>query len=92
MVFFGVVGNGVVIVIVCKMFLMCMIINYFLLNLVVVDLLILFFCFGIYDFVLNFLRINFILGDIVCKFFIGNVVVCIIFDVFVLILCVIVVE
>lgn len=91
-VFFGVVGNGIVIIIVCKMLLMYIIINYLLMNLVVVDLLILFFCFGVYDFVLNYFRINFVMGDMVCKLFVGNVIVCIIFDVFVLMFCVIVLD
>ena len=92
MVFFGVVGNGVVIAIVRKTPSMRTTTNYLLLNLAVADLLTLLLCPGIYDFALNSLRINSTLGDIVCKLFTGNAVVCITFDASVLTLCVIAVE
>ena len=92
MVFFGVVGNGVVIAIVRKTPSMRTTTNYLLLNLAVADLLTLLLCPGTYDFALNSLRINSTLGDIVCKLFTGNAVVCITFDASVLTLCVIAVE
>ena len=91
-VFFGVVGNGVVITIVQKTPSMHTTTNYLLLNLAVADLLTLLLCPGIYDFALNHFRINPTLGDIVCKLFAGNAIVCITFDASVLTLCVIAVE
>ncbi|KAL9988562.1 hypothetical protein ACROYT_G003020 [Oculina patagonica] len=92
MVFFGVVGNGIVITIVQKTPSMHTTTNYLLLNLAVADLLTLLLCPGVYDFALNHFRINPALGDIVCKLFAGNAIVCITFDASVLTLCVIAVE
>lgn len=91
-VFFGVVGNGFVIIIVCKMLLMYIIINYLLMNLVVVDLLMLLFCFGLYDYILFRVYLEGFWGDLICKLFVGNVIVLIIINVVVLIVCMIVVE
>lgn len=91
-VFFGVVGNGIVIAIVRKTPSMRTTTNYLLLNLAVADLLTLLLCPGTYDFALNHFRINPTLGDIVCKLFAGNAIVCITFDASVLTLCVIAVE
>lgn len=92
MVFFGVLGNGVVIAVVRKTPSMRTTTNYLLLNLAVADLLTLLLCPAIYDFALNHSRMNSTLGDIVCKLFAGNAVVCITFDASVLTLCVIAVE
>lgn len=91
-VFFGVVGNGIVIAIVQKTPSMHTTTNYLLLNLAVADFLTLLLCPGVYDFALNHFRINPTLGDIVCKLFAGNAIVCITFDASVLTLCVIAVE
>lgn len=66
--------------------------NYFFLNLVVVDLLILFFCFGLYDFVLVYVDLEGFIGDFICKLFVGNVIVLIIINVVVFMVCMIVVE
>ena len=92
MVFFGVVGNGIVITIVRKTPSMHTTTNYLLMNLAVADLLTLLLCPGVYDFALNHFRINSSMGDIVCKLFAGSAIVCITFDASVLTLCLIAVE
>ena len=66
--------------------------NYLLMNLAVADLLTLLLCPGVYDFALNHFRINSAMGDMVCKLFVGNAIVCITFDASVLTLCVIALE
>lgn len=91
-VFFGVVGNGIVIVIVKATPSMHTTTNYLLTNLAVADLLTLLLCPGTYDFALDHFRVNSTWGDIVCKLFAGNAIVCITFDASVLTLCVIAVE
>ena len=92
MVFFGVVGNGIVITIVRKTPSMHTTTNYLLMNLAVADLLTLLLCPGVYDFALTHFRINSSMGDIVCKLFAGSAIVCITFDASVLTLCLIAVE
>ena len=91
-VFFGVVGNSIVISIVRKTPSMHTTTNYLLLNLAVADLLTLSFCSGAYDFALHNIRLSTTSGDIFCKILAGNAVVCISFDASVLTLCVIAVE
>ena len=91
-VFFGVMGNGIVITIVRKTPSMHTTTNYLLMNLAVADLLTLLLCPGVYDFALNHFRINSAMGDMVCKLFVGNAIVCITFDASVLTLCVIALE
>ena len=92
MVFFGVLGNAVVIIIVRKTPSMHTTTNYLLVNLAVADFLTLLLCPGMYDFVINHLKINSTFADIVCKLFAGNAIVCITFDASVLTLCVIAIE
>ena len=91
-VFFGVLGNAIVITIVRKTPSMHSTTNYLLTNLAVADLLTLLLCPGMYDFVISRLNIDSTLGDIICKLFAGNAIVCITFDASVLTLCVIAVE
>ena len=91
-VFFGVVGNGLVITIVQKTPSMHTTTNYLLLNLAVADLITLLFCPGFYDFTLHNLQLSTTSGDIFCKLFAGNAIVCISFDASVLTLCVIAME
>ncbi|XP_078384251.1 allatostatin-A receptor-like [Oculina patagonica] len=91
-VFFGVVGNGIVIIIVQKTPSMHTTTNYLLMNLAVADLLTLVFCPGFYDFALHNFQLSTTSGDIFCKLLAGNAVVCISFDASVLTLCVIAVE
>ena len=91
-VFFGIVGNGVVIVIVQKTPSMHTTTNYLLTNLAVADMLTLLFCPGFYDFALHNFQLSTASGDIFCKLLAGNAVVCISFDASVLTLCVIAVE
>ena len=92
-VFFGVLGNGIVITIVRKTPSMHTTTNYLLMNLAVADLLTLLLCPGMYDFAINHWRINHsAFGDIICKLFAGNAIVCITFDASVLTLCVIAAE
>ena len=64
-VFFGVLGNTVVIIIVAKTPSMHTTANYLLTNLALADFLTLLFCPGMYDFAINSFRINSTLGDIV---------------------------
>lgn len=73
-VFFGIVGNGVVIAIVRKTPSMHTTTNYLLVNLAVADLLSLIFCPGFYEFALRNGKLTQTVGDIVCKFFAGNAV------------------
>ena len=91
-VFFGVVGNGVVMTIVRKTPSMHTTTNYLLMNLAVADLLTLLLCSGVYDFALHNIRLSTTSGDIFCKILAGNAIVCISFDASVLTLCVIAVE
>ena len=73
-VFFGIVGNGIVIAIVRKTPSMHTTTNYLLVNLAVADLLSLIFCPGFYDFALRDVKLTQTVGDIVCKVFAGNAV------------------
>ncbi|KAJ7372241.1 hypothetical protein OS493_019685 [Desmophyllum pertusum] len=73
-VFFGVVGNGIVITIVRKTPSMHTTTNYLLINLAVADLLSLLFCPGFYDFALHDVKLKQTVGDFVCKVFAGNAV------------------
>lgn len=73
-VFFGIVGNGIVIAIVRKTPSMHTTTNYLLVNLAVADLLSLIFCPGFYDFALHNVKLRQNLGDFVCKVFAGNAV------------------
>ena len=91
-VFFGVVGNCIVINIVRKTPSMHTTTNYLLMNLGVADLLTLLLCPGLYDFALHNIRLSTKSGDIFCKILAGNAIVCISFDASVLTLCVIAVE
>ena len=91
-VFFGVVGNSIVIAIVRKTPSMHTTTNYLLMNLAVADLLTLLFCSGGYDFALHNIRLSTTSGDIFCKILGGNAIVCISFDASVMTLCVIAVE
>lgn len=93
-VFFGVLGNGIVITIVRRTRSTHTTTDYpRLLNLAVADLLTLLFCPGLYDFALNNFRFSSsLLGDISCKFFAGNAIVWIAFDASMLKLCVIAIE
>jgi len=91
-VFFGVLGNGIVITIVGKTPSMHKTTNYLLMNLAVADLLTLLFCSGFYDFALHNIRLSTASGDIFFKILAGNAIVCISFDASVLTLCVIAVE
>ena len=91
-VFFGVLGNGIIIAIVRKTPAMHTTTNYLLLNLAIADLLTLLFCPGFYDFAVHNFRLGSTPGDIVCKLFAGNAIVCITFDASVLTLCMIAME
>ena len=91
-VFFGVLGNAIVITVVRKTPSMHTTTNYLLTNLAVADLLTLLLCPGMYDFVINHLNIHPTFGNIICKLFAGNAIVCITFDASVLTLCVIAAE
>ena len=72
--FFGVLGNSIVITIVRKTPSMHTTTNYLLMNLAVADLLTLLFCPGFYDFALHNIKLNQALGDFICKVFAGNAV------------------
>jgi len=91
-VFFGVLGNSIVIAIVRKTPSMHTTTNYLLMNLAVADLLTLLLCPGVYDFSLHNIQLSTASGDIFCKILAGNAIVCISFDASVLTLCVIAVE
>ena len=91
-VFFGVVGNSIVITIVRKTPSMHTTTNYLLTNLAVADLVTLLLCPGVYDFTLQNIRLSTTAGDVFCKILAGNAIVCISFDASVLTLCVIAVE
>ena len=73
-VFFGVLGNGIVIIIVRKTPSMHNTTNFLLMNLAVADLLSLLFCPGFYDFALRNVKLQKTIGDFVCKVFAGNAV------------------
>ena len=73
-VFFGMVGNGIVIAIVRKTPSMHTTTNYLLVNLAVADFLSLMFCPGFYDFALHNVKLTQTVGDFVCKVFAGNAV------------------
>jgi len=73
-VFFGIVGNGIVIAIVRKTPSMHTTTNYLLVNLALADLLSLIFCPGFYDFALHNVKLTQTVGDFVCKVFAGNAV------------------
>ena len=73
-VFFGVLGNGIIITIVRKTPSMHTTTNYLLMNLAVADLMSLLFCPGFYDFALNNVKLSQAFGDFVCKVFAGNAV------------------
>ena len=68
-VFFGVLGNGIVIIIVRKTPAMHTTTNYLLMNLAVADLLSVLFCPGFYDFALRNVKLQKTIGDFVCKVF-----------------------
>ena len=94
-VFFGVLGNALVIVIVRKTRSSHTPTDYLLTNLAVADLVTLLFCPGFYELVIDDLQLlvdSSFLRDIICKLFLGNAVVCIAFDASVINLCVIAVE
>ena len=74
-VFFGVLGNAIVITIVRKTQSMHSTTNYLLMNLAVADLLSLLFCPGFYDFALRNVKLQKTIGDFVCKVFAGNAVI-----------------
>ena len=73
-VFFGVLGNVVIITIVRKTPSMHTVTNYLLTNLAVTDLISLLFCPGFYDFALKKVSLSQPIGDFVCKIFAGNAV------------------
>ena len=73
-IFFGVIGNSIVITIVRKTPSMHTTTNYLLVNLAVADLLSLLFCPGFYDFALHNIKLNQALGDFICKVFAGNAI------------------
>ena len=73
-IFFGVIGNSIVITIVRKTPSMHTTTNYLLVNLAVADLLTLLFCPGFYDFALHNIKLKQALGDFICKVFAGNVI------------------
>lgn len=73
-VFFGVLGNAVVITIVRKTPSMHTTTNYLLVNLAVADLLSLLLCPGVYSFALRNIKLNQAVGDFVCKMFWGNAI------------------
>lgn len=88
----GFIGNCFVIIVVCKIKSMYMIINIFFVNLVVSDIVILFWCLRIYSFVFYFIYFLGKIGDYICKMFIGNVIVMVVIVSFVLIFFVLVIE
>ena len=73
-VFFGFIGNSIVITIVRKTPSMRTTTTYLLMNLAVADLLTLLFCPGFYYFALHNIKLNQALGDFICKVFAGNAV------------------
>ena len=91
-IFFGIIGNCIVITIVRKTPSMHSTTNYLLMNLAVADLLSLLLCPGLYDFALTSVRLQGISGDLICKLFAGNAVVPITINVAVLTVCTIAIE
>lgn len=91
-VFFGVLGNGIVISIVRNTPSMYTPTNYLLLNLAVGDLIALLFCPGFYEFALKNVYLGARVGDVMCKLFFGNATVCVSWDASILTLCVIALE
>ena len=91
-VFFGVLGNGIVITIVRKTPSMHTTTNYLLMNLAVADLLTLLLCPGLYDFALTSVRLQGFSGDLICKLFAGNAIVPITINAAVLTVCIIAIE
>ena len=73
-VFFGVLGNVIIITIVRKTPSMHTTTNFLLTNLAVADLISLLFCPGFYDFALKSVSLSQPIGDFVCKIFVGNAV------------------
>ena len=88
----GVVGNSMVIAIVCKTRSMHTTTNYLLMNLAVADLLTLLLCPGIYDFALPCVHTPSIANDVICKLFAGNAIVPITINAAVLTVCTIAFE
>lgn len=91
-VFFGVLGNVIVITIVRNTPSMHTPTNYLLLNLAVGDLIALLFCPGFYEFALKNVQLGATVGDVMCKLFFGNATVCVAWDASILTLCVIAIE
>ena len=91
-VFFGVLGNVIVITIVRNTPSMHTPTNYLLLNLAVGDLIALLFCPGFYEFALKNVQLGATAGDVMCKLFFGNATVCVAWDASILTLCVIAIE
>ena len=91
-VFFGVLGNVIVITIVRNTPSMHTPTNYLLLNLAVGDLITLLFCPGFYEFVQQSVQLGATVGDVMCKLFFGNAIVCVAYDASILTLCVIAIE
>jgi len=71
----GVPANSIIITIVRKTPPMHTTTNYLLMNLAVADLVTLIICPGMYDFALKKVRLDETLGDLICKFFVGNAIV-----------------
>ena len=91
-VFFGVLGNVIVITIVRNTPSMHTPTNYLLLNLAVGDLIALLFCPGFYEFALKNVQLGATVGDVMCKLFFGNATVCVAWDASISTLCVIAIE
>ncbi|XP_068739594.1 chemokine XC receptor 1-like [Montipora capricornis] len=88
----GVTGNCLVIIIVRKTPSMHTTTNYLLMNLAVADLLTLLLCPGLYDFALTSVRLQGLIGDLICKLFAGNAIIPISINASVLTVCTIAVE
>ena len=91
-VFFGVIGNSIVITIIRKTKLSHTTTNYLLMNLALADLLTLLFCPGLYDYALQNVHLHGFSGDLICKLFAGNAIVPITINAAVLTVCTIAVE
>jgi len=89
---FGVLGNVIVITIVRNTPSMHTPTNYLLLNLAVGDLIALLFCPGFYEFALKNVQLGATVGDVMCKLFFGNAIVCVAWDASILTLSVIAIE
>lgn len=88
----GIFCNLFVIVVVWKMCIMYMVMNYLFVNLVFSDIFVLLWCFCIYDFVVIGLFFKGIIGDYLCRFFIVDLMDILCFGVILFILIVLVVE